>query len=656
MSVLAWVVAASVGAAPMAHVWPYRAKRAANGVVEYSYDLSALKLGGGSADAKAVHGEASVAAFLKTLPREVKVKVHPGAVTIAAGRGLEPNPLAPAFSLASDGPLEVDNPLAHKPRSRLRPPFDPNEPKVLVGAEMVLWQVRLLEESSLAAVEVDTEGLRRELLAKVTDRALAKFKESEGDVREGALALAARLIAANSCLDRTRIPAAVRAQSELQPAVEAEMQKRLADPDATAAPLPWVSSPELTCGWVRTRALGQPFENSRAGTSAVLLFLEALEADPQLAATWERIRLRRDRFVGRPADERVLQWRAAVGANAGKALEGLSEFIEGLPLNQRTPPGLIASPLTAFARFMAELHGPERLSMVDELAVAVQDARVVPLQSSWPDARERALVPFVATESITGVQFDASWRDRLVKAFATLQGLHHDERTNEVEPVVETSERSMLKVRLQLPPLLEVEPLAQVYERAASSLEQLVSALAAENLTGLKAVGIDGRPWPQTIVTEAKRLKSVLRGLVKLASPDAAVVLEGSEVTAARRFLTNWRTDPTLTRDVRVATQAALSAGATRAHSAVLGVGRRELVVGFATKPNVEFEGPTQSFELNANAEQRYIVPVLVSASVNVTPLTKVIDRSVIKALVDRAGRDRIKSEGAFVEALSAAQ
>jgi len=652
--VIAFVMAATLGAAPMADVWPYRAKRLTDGATEYSYDLSALKLSGGSADAKAANGEEKVAAFLKGLPRDVKLKVRPGTpLTIGAGRGLEPNPLATSFALVNEGPIEIDNPIARKPGARLRPPFDPNEPKILVGAEMVLWQVRTLEEAALAAVEVDTEWLRRDLWGKVADRAVLRFRAGQGDIREGALALAARVIVANGCLDRSRLPPSIRSDGELSTAVDAELQKLLVDPDATAVPMPWASNSELACGWVRTRALGQTFENSRAGTVAVLLFLEVIESDSKLRAFWERIRVRRDRFVGAPTEERIVQWREATAGNARKSLESLNEFIESLPGTQRTPPPLMALPVTPFARFMTELAGPERVSMVEELASAVQDGRVAPPDTTWPTARDSELVPFASTDTSKAVQFDSGWRNRLVNAFATLQGLHHDGRSNDIEPLSDSSERAELVVRLQVPPMLEVEPLPLAFERAAVSLERLVSALTVDNLTGLKAFAVDGRRWPDTIISEAKRFQPMLRGLAKLASHDHTL-LDGRDVAEARRFISSWRSEMALTRDVRVATGSPLSAGSERAHAAVLGVGRRELAVAFNTKPTIDLEGPRNAFELNTEAEQRYIVPVLVSVAANAPPSARPIERSVLKLLVDGSGRDRTRSEGAFVEALSA--
>ncbi len=639
---------------PMSEVWPYKAKRGADGTLEYSYDLTVVKLGSGSADAKALHGDDKVSAFLKSLPRTVKVKVPPGSpVSVGAGRALEPGPLSASFAASGEGPLEIDNPIARRPGARLRPPFDPVEPKVLAGAEMVLWQVRELEEAALVAVELETEAFRRELWSRVGERALSRFKQGQGDAREGAMVLAARVVAASACLDRARVPAQLRADRELNTAVEAEIQRRLGDPDVFAAPLPWAATHELTCSWVRTRAMGQPFENSRAGTAAVLLFLDALEREPKLRAKWERIRKRRDVFLGAPVEEPVLKWQQSAAGDASKQLDNLSEFIESMPLAQRTPPPLISLAVSPFVNFMSELSGPERQSMLEDLAQAVSDGRVAPSDATWPSARDSELVPLAATENVKGLQFDASWRDRLVGAFALLQGLPHDGRANANDLEAVSGERSELTIRLQVPPMLEVEPLPAVYEQASTSLERLLNALAAENLMSLHALSVEGRRSGETILADVRKLQPVLRGLAKLAAIDLASG-EGRDVAEARKYLATWRSEVALARDVRRATASPIAAGSERAHTAILGVGRRELALSYASKPKASLEGPKGPFELNTEAEQRYIVPVLVSASSSVSPAIRALDRSVVRTLVDGSGRDRTRSEGAFVEALSA--
>lgn len=413
---------AVLAAAPVAEVSPFAVKRQPDGALEFSYDLTAVKAAGATPDAIAVHGEEKVKAFLKGLPRTMRVRVAPGApLEVSGGRGVEPGRLATAFATVGEGPMASDNPLADKAGARLRPALDPNEPHLLLSAEAVAWQVRQLELATLAAEEVDTEALRRELWTSVLERALRRQAGSQGDAREGAIALAARLAAASACLDKAKVPPAVRANADLSAATDAELARLLDSPDALVAPAPWSWRPELTCGWARARALAQPFERSRAGTAAVLLFLDLLEKDPKLSQLWERVRARRDRFLGAPVSEPIVQWKEKAGGKAGEALDGLSTFIEALPMDAREPPGLVAAASTPFARFLGELSGAERRQAFAELATAVQDGRVVARGDTWPSARDAALVPLCAPEGQKALRYDGEWRDRLQAAFSALQ-------------------------------------------------------------------------------------------------------------------------------------------------------------------------------------------------------------------------------------------
>ena len=59
-------------AAPLADISPFAVKHLPDGSLEYSYDLTAVKSAGGTADANATHGEDKVKAYLKGLPRTMK--------------------------------------------------------------------------------------------------------------------------------------------------------------------------------------------------------------------------------------------------------------------------------------------------------------------------------------------------------------------------------------------------------------------------------------------------------------------------------------------------------------------------------------------------------------------------------------------------------
>ncbi len=646
------VVALLLAQAPMADVWPFQGKRLADGVVEYTYDLTALRASKGFADAKEANGDAAVKAFLAALPKQVSVRVSPGTpYSLTAGQGLESAPLATAFSLTPDGPLASDNPLARKEGARLRAPLDPRTPKVLVGVEQPLWLARQLEDAALLAVELDTEWLRRELWNRVGEAAVARFKRGGGDAREGGLTLAARVFAAASCRDPSRVPAAVKADVELKTAVEAELARLAEDVDGQLAPAPWAFNPELSCAWFRARALSRPFEQTRAATAAVLVFLQLLERDPKLAALFERTRQRRDRFVGL-ADEPLAEWKKATGGDAARGLDSMSAFIESLPVTRRDPPPLVGWPSTPTSKFLAELSGPERAASIDELASAVQDKRVAAgADAPWPVLREAALAPLV-TDSGKAVQIDSGWRDRLAGAFAALQGSHRDARRGGLEADDEVLERTALKLRLNVPPFLEIEPIPAAYERQARSLEALIDALTAENLTSLKGLTPDGRRTEGPLVTEAKRLVALLEGLAKLAKVEATQV-DGKVVDEARRLLASWRAEQGLARDVRAAFASPFPMGDERSHTAIVGVSRRELLVGYVGIPRTELvAGGSRSFVVNAAVEQRYLVPVLVTVGLATDRALKPADRSALKATIDAAGRRLDPLEGLLHEML----
>ena len=418
------LVLVALAAAPLADLSPFAVKHLTDGSLEYSYDLTAVKAAGGTADAITAHGEDQVKTFLKSLPRSMKVVVSPGTpLDIGSGRAVESGRLATAFATIPEGPMASDNPLADKSGARLRAPLDPAVPHLLLSAEAIAWQVRQLELSALAAEEVDTEALRRELWNRVLERALQRHeKANQGDAREGALALLARLSAATACLDKTKVSTAVRANPDASLAVDAEISRLTESPDSLFPPPPWSWSSSMQCAWIRARAIAQPFERSRGGTAAVLLFLDLLARDPRVATLWERVRTRRDRFLGFPASEPILLWREKAAGKPGEAIDTLNEFIESLPQDARQPPPLVAAPVTPFGKFLSELSGAERSHAFAELATAVQDGRVAAAPANWPSASDAALSALCLPEANKSLRFDGAWTDRLQGAFSALLG------------------------------------------------------------------------------------------------------------------------------------------------------------------------------------------------------------------------------------------
>jgi hypothetical protein len=663
-----WVLIASlgstlaVGGAPqrqaLLDVWPYAAKRVADAGTEYSYDLRAAKTLGGSPDALAAYGEAEVSTFIRELPREVKVRVqYAPAISLSAGRGPETRALATAFAATDDAPLVVDGPLPQEEVARLRPPLHPLMPKLLPGVGMLLWYQRQLEDGALAAVELASEAQRREVWGKVLERALARAPKVEADAREGALALAARILVANACLDSAKLASVARANAALRASVERELAHQLADPDALVVQTPWSWQPELACVANRARAMARPFIDSRAGIAAVLTFLDLVEADPKLRSAWEGLRARQQRFHGPPAAEPILGWLGAAKGKPADAIEGMSEFLQALPMDSRSPPGLMGLSVSPFRHLLDELDRRARGQDVDELAAAVQDGRLerALAANSWVASREATLAAVVSFAADPRIDVESTWRAPLTSAFAWLQGRAAPGQEGGQEYVPREGERSRLRVRLMVPPVLEVEPLPLVFERAASSLERLARALAEERLTSLRALSPDGTRAETTLAQDVARLQRVMRGLALLAESDPR--REGVEaLIAARRFLERWASDPVFARDVRSASAAPGSIEGTRLHAALAGVTRVELVTRFTAAPAIEVVGQAGGedglFEVSSDVEQRYLVPTGLAVSASAPAAAGPLSRSVLRAVLDGAGRDPAKVEVAFQEAV----
>jgi hypothetical protein len=375
--------------------------------------------------------------------------------------------------------------------------------------------------------------------------------------------------------------------------------------------------------------------------------LSVVDGDPKLKALAATLARRRDRFLGAPLVEPLEGWRAQAKGEPGQVLDGLDDFIAQLPDGARQPPGLLALPSTPFAAFQRALGPAERSEAWEELAAAVQDSRVRPSGGMWPSAREAALVPFVAPELLESLTLDSGWRDVLKASFVALLGGATVPRAGLVEAPAEVGVRRELVVRLRVPPSLEIDPLASVYAGLAESLEAMRAALVAEGLGGIRVAS------PETsapVLVQAASLVQVLRGLEALAlgSPGA-----GPEVLAARRYLSAWRREPGLLRDVRRASAAASPMGEARQHAVITGVARRELTVGFARPPEIDVPvGAEQFFEVDASAHQRYLVPMLVAVPVVAPVSAEPLEAAAVRALVDSVGRDGARAELAVSKAL----
>jgi hypothetical protein len=78
------------------------------------------------------------------------------------------------------------------------------------------------------------------------------------------------------------------------------------------------------------------------------------------------------------------------------------------------------------------------------------------------------------------------------------------------------------------------------------------------------------------------------------------------------------------------------------------------MVVGFSSPPKVELVGDPKYFTPILEAEQRYLVPVLVTVPAKASAQTRPLERQQVKDAIDAAERNPQKVDGAFIEALHA--
>jgi hypothetical protein len=627
-------------AAPLADVWPYALEAVGDGGVEYRYDLLALKRSRGPGEAREAHGDEAVQRFLASLPAQARVRVFPSAPPeLTVGRGPESRPLAPSFASVSEGPLETDG-LLPATAARLRPALDARQPHLLVSGQLVAHEVRALEDAALVAEAADAEPLQRELWSRLEALVLGRLGDAQGEARQGALLLAAHLAAASSCLN----PVAGRGgPPDLAAAVESERQRLVARLQAQRLRPPWTGSAELACAGLRQAALATPLPEGRAGAAAVLTFLEVLASEPRLGQRLAALSARRRRFQGAPATERLAVWARAAGSEPGLALERLDDFLAHLPPGARPPPPLLEPPSTSLERYLQGLQEPERARAWEELAQAVEEGRVAPGAEGLAEAREAALAPLLRLDGPGLPVVDSGWRELLRRAFVQLLGGQLAPRPSGSEDEPEPSERSELRVRLMVPPWLEVEPLPGLYEGLGTSLQRLEEALQAEHLTGLRALGPAGAGSGPLLV-ELGRLRVRLAGLAALSGGARAAT--PAELAAARSFLSRWRVLPAQGRDVR---EMHPTPGG---FAAVTGVARRELVVGFGAPPGLEVPGAAPGLVVDATARQRYLVPVLEGTLVAEQAARPALGAARVRAVIDGAGRDPERSVEALREAM----
>jgi hypothetical protein len=640
--------------APIGEIWPHKLKLNRGGEVEYTYDLKALKKTGGNIDAVGQHGEEKVQTFLKNLPDSMTVKLKPGTtLALSSGGALEEGVLAPSFGAVSPLKWVSDDPLGLAQAGKLMPAMHPDEPKVLLSGDAVLWKVRQLEDGAAAALELELDRARKQFFQTIFDKAVQRAQRSQGDVREGAWALAARLAPALACMDKAKVPAAANS-GDLKALVKAEFEKVALPPEVVVPPHVHDWTPELVCSHVRSWVLKHPFEGTRGGAAAPLTMIAIVDGDPKLKAQWELLRTRRDAFFGKPKEEPLEVWRAKTEGDANASIEDLGGFLASLGPSIPEPPGLWTVGQSPVRRFFDGMEGAERGNAVEELFAAAQDGRLgkpASADASWAEFRDSAWGALAAGDvGSKERQIDAEWRDRLETLFFALNGSSREAKGGERERP-EIPPRTELKVVLKVPPHLDVEPLPLAYTRAAESLERLVALLNQHKLTSIRPLAPGGQAAGGAVISEAPKLATVLRGLAWLSTAKGSD--EPKEATEARKFVEAWRKDGTLTRDVREVFAGPLTTGDTRPHAAVAGIGRRPLAVRYLNPPQVEVVDKVEGVIADAKAEQVYLVPVLVTVGAQAPAGALPLDAGKWRTRVDKAGKKRVGADAAFNEAVA---
>ncbi len=658
-------------------VWPSRARTLEDGRVEYLYDLRPLKAGKVQFDPGPDADQAAVAAFLESLPNETRVMSRPEKATLVidAPGGLEGAPYATSFSRVVAGPFVPASQFDRREDPDGLPALHPGAPKLLPSADLLLWKNDVVQDGVLAGIALATDAGeravplgRKALVERLLTAALARYQSSTGTVKDGARRLAVRLGGVLGA-STGRIPDALLAIPDLRDEA-AEASGNLTRPEPRFPPSPrsyW--SPALTAAAIRERALGQPLGTDRQGHAAALTLLAILDADPKLKAAWDAQRDLRDRLLGKPQLERVDDYRAAAKEEGvAAALDDLSGFLARLSsLEEGQGAAIMSRAESPVSRFVDQLHGPEQLQAIDELTLAVQDGRYSlagPEDEGWAAGRHRwaAFLLRPAAGDAARVFPTGAWRDRLVRTFQALFGLHAEVDSGQADDPTEVVSSHAFKVRLKVPPHLELEPLPEAYAEAALAWTRLDAALkdhrAAAKITGVRP---NGARRPQSIAKDAHDLARLYRGLallsrVSLGEDAARSDADQALVKHARRFLSGWRKDDDLGQDVRYLLPASpTEEDGLILHSGAFGVSRREIEVRFERPPELEIRTSrseqAQLFIADAEAFQRYQVPVLATGAVQVRR-TAPLDIEEFRRICDRAGRTREAIEAALPGAM----
>jgi hypothetical protein len=407
----------------------------------------------------------------------------------------------------------------------------------------------------------------------------------------------------------------------------------------------WKDRKNAPCAQIRSEILAEPFENSRGGAAAVLVFFELLKV-PELKKPCEQQLAFQQNFIGEPDQEPQLAWKQLASAHESP-FESLDSILAARKPEFLVPPSIWPKAASAIERYASGLdNGPSSSQAFEETAQALADNRL-DLKSAgrWPQERDLSLASLVRTEKEIDIQFDSSARARFASALALSLGGHVEAKSSELTPVNFEGTRSELKIQLNTPPLLEVEPAPRVFLALAQSLESLEHALRTQNLGGTK-VNLPNQSGSVSATTLLSQWIPIFKGLSALAHPRLPS-RESAEVKLASRFLGTWRQNVWLAQDIRRVVSSDVLA--VPRYSVLAGVTREAFQVTYLQTPKAE-TASIGLFAINTDAAQHYLVPTrfVVDASAKASALTA----RELKRIFDSVRGDPSQMQTAVLSAL----
>jgi hypothetical protein len=617
--------------------------------LEYAYDLTGLKAGLSGGQAGTELDAASARALADGLPEtaHVVVDLSGAALSLDVASEREVGEPVPSFATALAGERVRAGPLDARPGPRLLPGLHPDVPRVLPSVDVLAWKARVGTAALLAGMAAALDsgaaggplGLRA-FWTQVAESAARRIRLTEGDAQEGAVMLAAHVVAA---LERQGpVPQGVLKLLAGEPSAPVLKERRALAASVQPSALEATFSQALHGQAARDAVLELALPESRAGKAAALTFLLLLEQDAKLRDSWAGWQGFRRRAWGASTLDVLAGWGDVVKTQGGAAasLEDFPACVAALQRARLRSPPLVATLRSPLEAQLEGLGGAGSSTARGDLVHALEGIpREVAEGAAWLEAVDAAFAALVATPDAADLprrEVSGRYRERLGQALLAtwpLPAVPADPPGGEVG--LAEAPPAAARVALMVPPHLAYEPAGAFLERMAQAQSRLVTWLEQETrLGGAPSVRSDGSRGG-TLRAEAAGLRDLYRGLWLLArAAPADSPADTAALARAQSFVQGWRDDVDLGQDVRVALPLP-GAGAVLVH----GVSRQELRVGWLRLPRVESVDldPRLGVYAERRASQKYLLPLLVTG--HAPGMKGVPARKPFRALSDKHGR-----------------